>query len=148
MTQANTVATVLAPYGVPHWATGLVLGGLTALVVLGGVRRIAEVAAVLVPGMCAIYVAGALFVLLTHLSELPAAIELVVRSAFTGQAAVGGFVGASVRAAMQSGIARGLFSSEAGLGSTPMLHVAAVTDHPVRQATFGIVANISQSAPS
>ena len=139
MTQANTVATVLAPYGIPHWVTGLVLAGVTALVVLGGIRRIADVAAVLVPGMCAIYVAGAAFVLLTHLSELPGAIQLVLGSAFNGHAAVGGFVGASVRSAMQTGIARGLFSSEAGMGSAPMVHAAAVTDHPVRQATFGIV---------
>lgn len=139
MTQANTVATVLAPHGIPHWVTGLTLAGVTALVVLGGIRRIADVAAVLVPGMCAIYVGGAIFILLTHLSELPGAVELILRSAFNGQAAVGGFIGASVRSAMQTGIARGLFSSEAGMGSAPMVHVAAVTDHPVRQATFGIV---------
>ena len=138
MTQANTVATVLAPYGIPHWATGLGLAAVTALVVLGGIRRIADVAAVLVPGMCAIYVAAAVFVLVTHLSALPAAIEMVLHSAFTGHAALGGFVGASVRGAMQTGIARGLFSSEAGLGSSPMVHVAAVTDHPVRQGTYGI----------
>ncbi len=138
MTQANTVATVLAPYGIPKWVTGLGLAAVTALVVLGGIRRIADVAAVLVPFMCAVYVAGAVFVLLTHLSALPGAIELVLRSAFTGHAALGGFVGASVRSAMQTGIARGLFSSEAGLGSAPMVHAAAVTDHPVRQGTFGI----------
>ena len=138
MTQANTVANVLAPLGIPPWTTGVVLAGITALVVLGGIVRIAEVAAILVPGMCAIYMAGTLFVLLTHWGELPGAIALVFQSAFTGHAALGGFVGASVRTAMQTGIARGLFSSEAGLGSAPMVHATAITDHPVRQGTFGI----------
>ena len=139
MTQANTVATAMrATYGVPDWVSGLVLAALTGLVVLGGIRRIAEVASVLVPVMCGLYVAAALFVLLSNWSALPGVFQLVISSAFTGQAAVGGFAGATVRSAMQAGIARGLFSNEAGLGSAPMVHATAVTDHPVRQATYGI----------
>lgn len=139
MTQANTVATALrATYGVPDWVTGLVLAALTGLVVLGGIRRIAEVASVLVPVMCGLYIAAALIVLVSNWSALPGVFQLVFSSAFTGQAALGGFAGATVRSAMQSGIARGLFSNEAGLGSAPIVHAAAVTDHPVRQATYGI----------
>ena len=139
MTQANTIATAMrATYGIPDWTTGLVLAALTGLVVLGGIRRIAEVASVLVPVMCILYVAAALFVLVSNWSALPGVFELIVSSAFTGQAALGGFAGATVRSAMQSGIARGLFSNEAGLGSAPMVHATAVTDHPVRQATYGI----------
>lgn len=139
MTQANTVATALrATYGVPNWVTGLVLATLTGLVVLGGIRRIAEVASVLIPVMCGLYVAAALFVLLSNWSALPGVFQLVISSAFTGQAAVGGFAGATVRGAMQSGIARGLFSNEAGLGSAPIVHSTAVTDHSIRQATYGI----------
>ena len=139
MTQANTVATGMrVSYGIPDWFTGVVLAGLTALVVLGGIRRIAEVASVLVPAMCGLYILCALFVLVTHWNELPAVIDLVLRSAFTGQAALGGFAGSTLRSAMQTGIARGLFSNEAGLGSAPIVHAAAVTDHPVRQATYGI----------
>ena len=139
MTQANTVATGLrASFGIPEWVSGMVLAGVTALVVLGGIRRIAEVASVLVPAMCAVYLACAAYVLLGHLADLPAIVELVAGSAFTGHAALGGFAGATMRAAMRTGIARGLFSNEAGLGSAPIVHAAAVTDHPVRQASYGI----------
>ena len=139
MTQANTVAMGMqVSYGVPPWLTGLVLAGVTALVVLGGIKRIAEVAAVLVPVMFFIYVSCALYVAATHWSDIAGTLELIVRSAFTGQAALGGFAGATVRIAMQQGIGRGLFSNEAGLGSAPMVHAAAVTDHPVRQGSYGI----------
>ncbi len=140
MTQANTVATGLqVSYGIPTAVTGVVLAGAAALVVLGGIRRIAEVAGVLVPVMCGLYVLCAVVVLCLHWDRLPGVLELVFRSAFTGQAALGGFAGSTVRGTMQTGIARGLFSNEAGLGSAPIVHAAAVTDHPVRQAAYGIV---------
>lgn len=139
MTQANTVATGMrVTYGFPDWGTGLVLAGITALVVLGGIQRIAEVASVLVPAMCVLYTLCALFIIATHLGEMPRVVDLVLSSAFTGQAALGGFAGATFRSAIRTGVARGLFSNEAGLGSAPMVHAAAVTDHPVRQATYGI----------
>ena len=137
--QGNSVAAAMqVSFGVPNWVTGLVLVAATALVVLGGLRRIAEVASVLVPLMCGIYVLCALYVVLTNLSELPGVVALVLESAFTGHAAVGGFAGAAVTSAIRSGIARGLNSNEAGLGSAPIVHAAAVTDHAVRQATYGI----------
>lgn len=139
MTQANTVVTVLAEsYRIPPWISGVVLAALTALVVLGGIRRISEVASVLVPSMCGLYMACALFVLVTNLDTLGSVFGQILSSAFTGHAAMGGFAGATVRGMMQTGVARGLFSNEAGLGSAPIVHAAAVTDHPVRQASYGI----------
>ena len=138
--QANTVAEgIRTSYGVPNWLTGLVLVVVTALVVLGGIRRIAEVAGVLVPVMCAFYMLCAIYVIITYWSAIPATVALVLESAFTGHAALGGFLGASVRSAMQEGIARGLASNEAGLGSAPIVHSAAITDHPVRQGTYGLI---------
>ena len=137
--QANSVSAAMqVSFGVPNWVTGLVLVVVTALVVLGGLRRIAEVASVLVPVMCGTYVLCALYVVLTKWSELPGVVALVLDSAFTGHAAVGGFAGAAVTSAIRSGIARGLNSNEAGLGSAPIVHAAAVTDHAIRQATYGI----------
>lgn len=139
MVQANSVADVAeASFGIPPYVSGMVLVSVTAFVVLGGIRRIAEVAQILVPGMCLLYFVAALYVVAKHAAELPATIELILSSAFTGHAAIGGFAGASVRSAVQFGIARGLFSNEAGLGSAPIVHASAVTDHPVRQAVYGI----------
>ena len=137
--QGNSVAAAMqVSFGVPNWVTGLALVAATALVVLGGLHRIAEVASVLVPVMCGTYVLCALYVVLTNWSELPGVVALVLDSAFTGHAAVGGFAGAAVTSAIRSGIARGLLSNEAGLGSAPIVHAAAVTDHAIRQATYGI----------
>jgi AGCS family alanine or glycine:cation symporter len=107
-------------------------------VVLGGIRRIAEVTQILVPAMCAIYILGAVAIVIRFFGEVPAAVELVLSSAFSGHAAAGGFAGATVGAAVRYGIARGMFSNEAGLGSAPMVHSSAVTDHPARQACYGI----------
>jgi len=139
MTQANTVANALqGEFQIPVWATGIALAFITALVVIGGIRRIAEVTSLLAPIMCLMYMTCALVVVLNHLEDIPGVIALVVTSAFDGHAAVGGFLGASAQMAIRTGIARGLFSSEAGLGSAPIVHSAAVTDHPARQATYGI----------
>jgi AGCS family alanine or glycine:cation symporter len=139
MVQANSVAEAAeTSFGVSKTVTGLALAAVTALVVLGGIKRIVEVTQVLVPFMCLIYLGGGLVVVFRFLGEVPAAIELVLRSAFEGHAAAGGFAGASVGAAVRFGIARGLFSNEAGLGSAPIVHSSANTDHPVRQACYGI----------
>jgi AGCS family alanine or glycine:cation symporter len=88
--------------------------------------------------MAIFYIAGGLVILVMHASAIPAAIGLVFDSAFSGTAATGGFAGSTVAMALRYGIARGLFSNEAGLGSAPMVHAAATTDHPIRQATYGI----------
>jgi AGCS family alanine or glycine:cation symporter len=139
MVQANSVADSLrTSFGVPPAATGAILVVITAVVILGGIRRIAEVTSVLVPFMAVLYLAGALVVLVLHASELPATLRLVFDGALTGTAATGGFAGASVRMALRYGLARGLFSNEAGLGSAPMVHATADTTHPARQGLYGI----------
>jgi len=121
-------------FGVPTWATGIVLSILTALVVLGGVRSIARVCQMLVPFMAITYVLGCLALLVLNVAGIPGTIALIVRSAFTGHAAAGGFLGAGIAQAMRYGIARGLFSNESGLGSAPIVAAAAQTKDPVRQA--------------
>lgn len=139
MVQANSVTDALeASFGIQPRLSGILLMVLVALVVLGGLKRIADVTQFLVPFMCVAYVGGALFVLARFAGAIPHAVGLVIDSAFTGHAAVGGFAGATVAQALRLGVARGLFSNEAGLGSAPIVHSAAVTDHPTRQALYGI----------
>jgi AGCS family alanine or glycine:cation symporter len=139
MVQANSVAeSVKASFGVSPEVSGAVIVILTGVVVLGGIRRIAEVTQYLVPFMCLSYLLGALVILALHADRLPAVIALVVSSAFEGHAPLGGFAGAGVAQALRYGVARGLFSNEAGLGSAPMVHATARTDHPVRQGLYGI----------
>jgi len=139
MVQANSVADALRnTFRVSPLLTGIFLAILTGIVIIGGIKRIGEVTQFLVPFMCLLYIGGGLFILLTHLSLLPRAFQLIFEGAFSGTAAAGGFAGSTVRLAMRYGIARGLFSNEAGLGSAPMVHAAADTDHPVRQGLYGI----------
>jgi AGCS family alanine or glycine:cation symporter len=107
-------------------------------VILGGIRRIGEVAEVLVPLMAVIYLVGGGVILVRYVTEIPPALGLVFEGAFSGTAATGGFAGAGVMLALRYGVARGLFSNEAGLGSAPIVHAAARTDHPVRQGMYGI----------
>ena len=135
MVQANSVA-VLAheTLHVSPWITGVVLTVLTAVVILGGIRSIARVCEGLVPFMAIFNIVGCLVLLLMHADRIAGTLGLIVSGGFTQQAAVGGFVGAGVREAMRYGIARGLFSNEAGLGSAPIVAAAAQTTSPVRQA--------------
>jgi len=113
---------------------GLAMAGLTAVVILGGIKSIARFCGFLVPLMAGFYVLGCLVILISTFDRLPAALSLIVTSAFTGHAAVGGFLGAGLAEAMRYGIARGLFSNESGLGSAPIAAAAARTSDPVRQA--------------
>jgi AGCS family alanine or glycine:cation symporter len=139
MVQANSVAESLkASFGAEPWIVGLVLVVISGAVILGGITRIAAFAQVLVPFMCILYIIGGLVIILMNLGALPGVLRLVFGSAFSGTAAAGGFAGATIMMAMRYGIARGLFSNEAGLGSAPMVHSAANTDHPVRQGMYGI----------
>jgi AGCS family alanine or glycine:cation symporter len=139
MVQSNSVASSLqASFGISPALTGVLLAGLTGAVILGGIKRIGDFTEVLVPFMALLYLGGGLVILIRFAGELPAAFSLVLSSAFTGTAATGGFVGSTVLLAMRYGIARGLFSNEAGLGSAPIVHAAARTDHPVRQGLYGI----------
>jgi AGCS family alanine or glycine:cation symporter len=136
--QANSVADALeASFGVPFWATGVVLAILVGLVLVGGIRRIAAVAGMLVPFMAFGYVGAGLLVILLNIGELPAVLGLIFKHAFTSTAATGGFAGAAVWATIQFGVARGIFSNEAGLGSAPIAHAAAECRGPVSQ---GIIA--------
>ena len=139
MVQANSVAASLqASFGVSPMLTGIALAVLTAAVILGGIKRIGQFTEYLVPFMALFYLGGGLFILVRFAGEIPAALSLTVSSAFSGAAATGGFAGSTVMLAMRYGIARGLFSNEAGLGSAPLVHAAARTDHPVRQGLYGI----------
>jgi AGCS family alanine or glycine:cation symporter len=138
--QANSVADGLKEnFAVPEWTTGVVMAVLVGLVLIGGIRRIASVAGKLVPFMAFGYIAGGLVILGTNLDQIPQALVQIVSSAFTGEAAGGGFAGATVWAAIQFGVARGIFSNEAGLGSAPIAHAAAQTDDPVRQGTVAML---------
>jgi len=139
MVQANSVAASLqASFGVDPATSGILLAALTAAVILGGIKRIGQFTEYLVPFMALFYLGGGLVILVRFAGEIPGAISLVLSSAFTGGAATGAFAGSTVMLAMRYGIARGLFSNEAGLGSAPLVHAAARTDHPVRQGMYGI----------
>lgn len=138
--QANSVAQGLHDsFGVPTWATGLTLAVLVGLVVLGGVKRIAHVATVLVPIMAIAYLVAGVIVLIDHAAQLPATLALCFSGGFSGTAAVGGFAGAAVKEAIRFGVARGIFSNEAGLGSAPIAHASANTDHPARQGSIAML---------
>ena len=133
--QANAISTLAnEAYGIPQWATGIVVCGLTAAVVLGGIKSIARVCGVLVPFMAVLYVLGCLYILVVNSAYLWPALKLIVQAAFTPEAAGGGFIGSTVMTAARYGIARGLFSNESGMGSAPIVAAAARTRNPVRQA--------------
>jgi alanine or glycine:cation symporter, AGCS family len=135
MVQANSISSlVVETFAVPPWATGIVLTALTAVVILGGIQSIARVCEALVPFMAIFYVAGCAILLAMNVSSLPDTLRLIVTSAFTGQAALGGFAGAGMKEALRFGVARGLFSNESGLGSAPIVAAAAQTTTAVRQA--------------
>ena len=138
--QSNSVAQVLNDYySIPSLATGLVLMLLVGAVVLGGIKRIASVASFLVPIMALSYMLMSLVVILTHIDQLPSAVITIIDSAMNGTAAAGGFAGASVWAALRFGVARGVFSNEAGLGSAPIAHAAARTNEPVQQGMIAML---------
>jgi AGCS family alanine or glycine:cation symporter len=111
----------------------------SGVVLVGGVKRIGAVAGTLVPVMAFFYVAGGLVILAMHYERVPDAFALIFSSAFTGQAAVGGFAGAALAEAIRFGVARGLFSNEAGLGSAPMAHATAIVKNPVKQGLLGML---------
>lgn len=116
----------------PLWTGGVILG-ITALVLIGGIRSIGSVASILVPVMALFYIGGATVVLALHAAEIPGVLWSIFSTAFTGQAAVGAFAGSSIIAAMQMGVARSIFSNEAGLGIPAIAAAAAITDSPARQ---------------
>ena len=140
MFQTNQVASILeSNFGVNKLATGLVLAVLTGIVIIGGIKRIGQVTSKLVPIMGGLYVLGALVVIFSNMSEVPSLFALIMKSAFSGTAAVGGFAGVVVAEVMKQGVRRACFSNEAGLGSAPIAHAAACTNEPVREGVVAIL---------
>lgn len=138
--QANSVADVLeSNFGIHKWTTAAILVFLVGAVLIGGINRISDVAGKLVPFMTVGYFGAGIVVLALNITEVPQALVLIVESAFTPVAAQGGFAGAAVWAAIRFGVARGVFSNEAGLGSAPIAHAAAKTQNPIRQGLIAML---------
>ena len=125
-------------FGANQTITGIIIAVLVGVILAGGFKRVSSVTDILVPVMACLYVAGALVIIFANVGELPAVFSMIFQNAFTGHAAVGGFTGATIMAAIRWGAARGVYSNEAGVGSTIAGHCTAETDHPIRQAQFGI----------
>jgi AGCS family alanine or glycine:cation symporter len=140
MVQSNSIASALqSSFGVAPVVTGVVLAILTGIVVLGGIKRIAAVASWLVPFMAVAYVVVSLFVLVAHAGAIPSALGTIVASAFSPTAATGGFAGAALIAGIRYGVARGIFSNEAGLGTAGIAQAAGSTASPVRSGLIGMM---------
>ncbi len=141
--QANTIAAAAnTAFGVPPLAVGIVVSVIVIFIVIGGVKRITSIAEKVVPFMALFYILGSLIILGQNFSQLDDAFISIFTCAFSPAAAAGGFAGAAVREAVQKGVARGLFSNEAGMGSTPHAHALANVNHPVEQglvATIGVI---------
>lgn len=135
MVQANSISQMVEEtFNIAPWISGLAMTVLTAIVILGGIKSIARVCEKLVPFMAIFYVLGCIVLLAMNYAQVPATLSLIITSAFSGQAMIGGFLGASMKEAIRYGVARGLFSNESGLGSAPIVAAAAQTKNPVRQA--------------
>ena len=140
MVQANAVAGAMeSAFGFDNQMTGIVMMVLVGLVLFGGIKRIAKTATALVPIMAILYIGFSLYILGANIDQLPSAFVTIVESAFTGSAAAGGFAGASIILAIQFGVARGVFSNEAGLGTAPIAHAAAKTNDPVHQGHIAML---------
>jgi len=140
MPQSNNIAVGLqGTFGIPEWMTGGVLALLLAVVILGGVKRIIKVAEKIVPTMAILYFVTGLAVVFANIENVWPSLVNVVSDAFTGSAAVGGFLGATFAYAFNKGVGRGLYSNEAGQGSAPIAHAAARTDQPVSEGMVSIL---------
>ena len=137
-TQTSAVVDTASTIGVPGIATAIAMAIVIVLVIYGGIKRIAKVADVIVPFMAISYLLIAWIIILMNISEIPSSIGLIFKSAFTPISAMGGFAGAGVTAGMRWGMARGIYSNEAGLGEFTIPHAAAITDHPCRQAQWAV----------
>ena len=137
-TQTVNVAQTAASIGIPNLATGITMTCIVGLVVIGGIKRIAQVAERLVPFMALLYFLAALVIVFINITKLPGVILMIFEQAFTPTAATGGFAGSALPATVRWGVARGCYSNEAGMGTASIAHAAAVTDHPARQALWGV----------
>lgn len=139
LTQSNSIAVSMeTSFGLDPKITGIFLVILAGSVIFGGIKRIGEITAKLVPFMALFYILSSLAIIFSNLDKLGPAFASIFQTAFTGKAAFGGFVGATLKESMKAGISKGLFSNEAGLGSGPIAHATAKTDHPVRQGMWGV----------
>lgn len=139
LVQTNSIASAINHvWDVDPWITGIILGVLTTVVIIGGVKSIGNVASILVPLMALLYIGAALVILIINIDHIPAAFMLIIHSAWNGQAASGGFLGATIMMALQEGVARSVFSNEAGLGISSVAAAAAKTDNPGRQAMINM----------
>lgn len=139
MTQANSIASGLRDsFGVPAWVTAVVIMFFVALVIVGGIKRIASVTEKIVPFMAVFYIVGGLAVIIANIGAVPAAFSMIFREAFNFHAAGSGVLGYGIAVAMKRGISRGVFSNEAGLGSSVMVHSASDVEEPVVQGMWGV----------
>ncbi len=137
--QSNSISDVINhSFGGNHLVVGIIIAVLSGLVILGGIKRIGKVAEKMVPIMAVIYTLAALFIILANVTAIPAALATIVKSAFTGMAPAGGFAGSTLMVVIRNGFARGVYSNEAGMGTSPVAHATATVDHPVRQGIWGI----------
>lgn len=138
--QANSIAAAFnTAFGLPQIAMGVILAVLALFVFMGGMQRIAKVTETIVPVMAALYIVGALIVIIANFSQIPYAFYSIVVGAFAPSAITGGAAGATIKLALTKGVARGLFSNEAGMGSTPHAHAVAKVDHPVEQGFVAMI---------
>ncbi len=138
--QVNSVTQVVnTEFGISKFFIGLTISLLVGLVVLGGIKSIGNIASKLVPIMSIVYVAGGLFIIFKNINMIPDVFILILDSAFNSTAASGGFAGATVWAAIRFGVSRGVFSNEAGLGSSPIAHAAAKTNNPIKQGSISML---------
>ncbi|MDG5473308.1 sodium:alanine symporter family protein [Jeotgalibacillus sp. ET6] len=139
MVQGNSLSsTVEESFNIPALWTGIAVAVIVGIIVFGGIKRIGQVTQIFIPFMALVYVGGALVILFMNLNMLPEFFNLIFSNAFSPAPVVGGFAGAAIVDVIRWGFARGLYSNEAGLGTAPMAHAAAQTDHPVRQAFWSI----------
>lgn len=138
--QSNSIAAAFnTAFGLPQWIMGIILAVLALFVFLGGTGRIAKITELIVPIMAAFYIVGSLIVIIVNIKELPYAIHAIVVGAFAPSSIVGGAAGATMKLALTKGVARGLFSNEAGMGSTPHAHAVAKVNHPVEQGFVAMI---------
>lgn len=140
MVQSNSIADALsANFNIPPLVTGIIIAAATGIVIIGGIKNIGKVTGIMVPVMAGGYIIGCIIILALNVTAIPEAFRLIFSTAFTGSAAIGGFAGSTVMIALRSGVARGIFSNEAGLGSAPIAQAAAQTDAPAQQGLVSML---------
>ncbi len=142
MVQSNSIAAAFDTFNVPRIAIGIIVAILIGFIIFGGIQRIAKIASTVVPFMALFYISGSLIIVVANFADVLAAFELIFYAAFNPEAATGGVIGATIKEAIRYGVARGLFSNEAGMGSTPHAHAVAKVKHPAEQGLVAIMAVI------